>query len=119
MPAHERLGLNDRQSVQDRWKPPIQVDEEPAIAIRQPDSATHIAPQYDQLVPERRILCFKPDLRLKRRSQQPDHRVSLGDSSLPSMWIRFLVHTGILRARSPVMSFTGSRAATSRCSPTW
>jgi len=76
MPAHERLGLNDRQSVQDRWKPPIQVDEEPAIAIRQPDSATHIAPQYDQLMAKHHILSFKPDLRLNGAVKSASNKLS-------------------------------------------
>ena len=56
MPTHERLRWNDRKSIQDRWKPSIQLDEEPAIAVRQPDSATHIAPQYDQRAAEHHIL---------------------------------------------------------------
>ena len=70
------------------------------FAIRQPDSATHVAPQYDQLVAERRILCFKPPPRLKLSAQerkectqQPDHCVSLSDSVFPSTRIRFSVHT--------------------------
>jgi hypothetical protein len=46
------------------------VDEEPAIAIRQPDLTTHVASQYDQLVAEHHILCFKPAPRLKWRGQE-------------------------------------------------
>src|SRR5271169_6478756 len=84
MPAHQRLRLNDRKSIQDKRIPSMRLDEEPAIAIRQPDLATQVAPQYDQLMAEHHILCFKPAPRLKWRgperkqqAQQPDHRVSL------------------------------------------
>ena len=34
----------------------------PAIAVRQPDPALRLAPQYDQLMSECRILCLKPAL---------------------------------------------------------
>ena len=37
MPPHERLGLNDRDDLQDRRKPSIQLDQEPAIVVREPD----------------------------------------------------------------------------------
>jgi hypothetical protein len=58
------------KTVQDRGKPSIKVDEEPAIAIRQQDLATHVAPQYDQLVAEHHILCFKPAPRFKWCGQE-------------------------------------------------
>ena len=70
IPTHKRLGLNDRKNIQDRRKPSIQVAEEPAIAIRQTDPAPHVAPQHEQLVAKHHILCFKSDLRLKRRGQE-------------------------------------------------
>jgi hypothetical protein len=70
MPTHERLRLNDRKNIQDRRKPSIQLDEEPAIAIRQPDLATQVAPQYDQLVAEHHILSFKPAPRFKWCGQE-------------------------------------------------
>jgi hypothetical protein len=41
------------------------LDKEPAIAVRKPDSAVHLAPQHDHLMSERRILGFKPALRLE------------------------------------------------------
>jgi len=70
MPTHERLGTNDREGLQDRRKPAIQVDKEPAIVVREPDQALHLTPQNDQLMSERRVLCFKPDLRLEWRGQE-------------------------------------------------
>jgi hypothetical protein len=69
MPPHERLGPDDREDPQDRWKPAIQLDEEPAIIVPEPDPTMHLTVPNDQLMSERRILCFKPALRLERRSQ--------------------------------------------------
>jgi hypothetical protein len=37
VPTHERLGPDDDENLQDRWKPAIQLDKEPAIIVRQPD----------------------------------------------------------------------------------
>jgi hypothetical protein len=59
---HERLGANDREHLQDRRKPPIQLDEKPAIAVREQDPAPRLAPQNVQLMSEHRILGFKPPL---------------------------------------------------------
>jgi len=36
-------------------------------ALRTVDATAHLALQHDQLMSERRILCFKPALRLKER----------------------------------------------------
>ena len=88
MPTHERLGTDDREDLQDRRKPSIQLDKEPAIVVREPDPALHLPPQNDQLMSERRILCFKPALRLEWRGQdgqdeteQRNHgALTLGDS---------------------------------------
>ena len=60
MPPHERLRLDDREDLQNRRKPSIQLDKEPAVVVRQPDPALHLTPQNDQLMSERRILCLKP-----------------------------------------------------------
>src|SRR4030095_7681994 len=57
MPTHERLGLNDLDDLQNRWKPSIQLDKEPAIAVREPGPPLNLTPQNDQLMSERRILC--------------------------------------------------------------
>ena len=63
-------------------------DQEPAVAVRQPDPALHLTPQNNQLTAKRRILSFKPALRLERRGQngqdgedQSEHGPqTLGDS---------------------------------------
>jgi hypothetical protein len=69
MPSHERLRLDDREDLQNRRKPAIQLDKKPAVVVRQPDSALHLTPQNDQLMSENRILCLKSALRLERRGQ--------------------------------------------------
>jgi hypothetical protein len=65
MPAHERLGPDDREDLQDRRKPAIQLDQEPAVVVREPNPALHLTPQNDQLMSENRILCLKSALRLE------------------------------------------------------
>jgi hypothetical protein len=56
-------------NLKDRWKPAIQLDEAPAVVVREPGSAADHAPQNDQLMSERRILSLKPLLRLEWRDQ--------------------------------------------------
>jgi hypothetical protein len=64
------------------------MDEEPAIAVRELDAAAQLALQHDQLMSERRILGFKPTLRLEWRgqdgqdeAQERDHcSLTFGDS---------------------------------------
>jgi hypothetical protein len=100
VPTHECLGLDDCEDLQDFWKPAVQLDKEPAIMVREPDATMQPAPQDNQLMSKRRILSFKPQLRLEWRGQngqseteQPDHSTSLGDSITSSTRIRFSVHT--------------------------
>ena len=55
----------------DRRKPPIQLEEEPAVAVRELDPTTHLALEHNQLTSERGILSLKPADRPERRKQQP------------------------------------------------
>jgi hypothetical protein len=88
MPTHKDPGLDDCEDMQDGWKPPIQLNKEPAIVVRQSDTAPHLAPQNDQLMSEGRILCLKSAFRLEWRAQdgkyetqQRNHgALTLGDS---------------------------------------
>ena len=59
MPAHQGLGPDDRDRLENRWKPAIQLDEEQAIAVRELDPTAHLALQYNQLLFQRGVLCFK------------------------------------------------------------
>ena len=88
MPTHERLGTDDREDLQGRRKPSIQLDKEPAIVVGKPGAPTHLTPQNDQLMSEGRVLCFKPALRLEWRGQDGQNEaeqckhcaLTLGDS---------------------------------------
>ena len=101
MPPNEGLGPDNCENRQDRRKPAIQLDKEPAVVIREPDPTAHFAPQNDQLMSERCVLGLKPALRLEWRRQngqsethQCDHdALTLGDSFGQSIRMRFLVHT--------------------------
>ncbi len=101
MPTHECLRLDDRYDLQNRRKPSIQPDQEPAVIVRQPDPAMHLTPQNDNRMSEHRILSLKPAFRLEWRGQngqdeaeQSEHGPqTLGDSFHQSMRIRFSVHT--------------------------
>ena len=68
MPVHECLGTDNREHLQDRWKPSIQLDEKPAIIVREPHPALRLVPQNVQLKPEYHVLRSKPALRLEGRS---------------------------------------------------
>jgi len=78
MPTHQRLGLDDRENLQGRRKPSIQLDQEPAIVVRELDPALHLTPQNDQLMPKCRVLCFKPALRLEWRGQDGQDEAEQG-----------------------------------------
>ncbi|WP_198031930.1 hypothetical protein [Bradyrhizobium sp. Ec3.3] len=90
VPTHKRLRPDDRENLQDCWKPAIQPDKEPAIKVR-PKATTPPASQDNQLMSQHRVLSFKPQLRPEWRgrggqseAEQPDHRASLGDSNAVS-----------------------------------
>ena len=109
MPVDERLGADDCKNLKDRREPAIKLDKEPAIAVCESNTATQLAPQNNQLMSKRRILSFKPQLRLEWRGQdgkseteQPDHFASLGDFITSSTRISFRYTQGwsLLPARS-------------------
>jgi hypothetical protein len=104
VPTHERLGPDDCENLQDKRKPAIQLDQEPAITVRKPDATRQPTPHDIQLMSKHRVLSFKPQLRLEWRPQdgqneteQPDHSASIGDSITASTRIRFSVHTAVRR----------------------
>jgi hypothetical protein len=79
MPAHEGLGPDDSDGLEDRWKPSIQLDQEQAIAVREVDTTTHPPLHHDQLMSERRVLCLKSALRLERRGEQDQEEAEQRD----------------------------------------
>jgi hypothetical protein len=72
MPTHQHLGTDDRENLQDRRKPPIQLNKKPTIAV-EPWPTAHLALQNDQPMAEHRILSFKPALRLEWRGKNPQN----------------------------------------------
>jgi hypothetical protein len=103
MPTNERLGTENREDLQDRWKPAVQLDKAPSIMVRQPDATMQPTPQDGQLMSKHRVLGFRPQLRLEwqahdgqKETEQPDHSASLGDSITSSTRIRFSVHTALV-----------------------
>jgi hypothetical protein len=63
LPTYERRRPDDRDGLEDRWKPSIQYDQEQAIPIREWDATAHPPPQHNQLMSECRVLCLKSALR--------------------------------------------------------
>src|SRR5262249_5518690 len=59
MPAHQRLRPDDCHCLHDRWKPPIQLEEEQAIAVRELDPTAHLALKHHQLTSKRGILSLE------------------------------------------------------------
>jgi hypothetical protein len=55
VPTHERLGPDDRKDLQDRWKPAIQLDKEPAIMVGEPDATVQPTLQDNQLMSKHRV----------------------------------------------------------------
>ena len=70
MPAHKGLWPHDHHGLEDRRTPTIKLDEEQTIAIRELNATAHLALQYNQLLPQRGILCFKSALGLEERGNQ-------------------------------------------------
>jgi hypothetical protein len=64
-PAHQCLRLENREDLQNRWNSPIQLDKEPAVAVRQPDPALSLTPQYNQLMSKNRIFGLKSAFRFE------------------------------------------------------
>jgi hypothetical protein len=60
VPPHERIGPDDSENRQDRWKPAVQLDKEQPIMVREPDATMQPAPQDNQLMPKHRFPGCKP-----------------------------------------------------------
>jgi hypothetical protein len=65
MPTHQRFGSNHHENRKDRRKPAIELNEEPAVVVREMSAALQLTPQDRQLMSERGILSLQPDLRLE------------------------------------------------------
>src|ERR1700694_1054391 len=65
MPTYQRFGSNNQENRKDRRKPAIELNEEPAVVVRETSPALQLTPQDRQLMSERGILSLEPDLRLE------------------------------------------------------
>jgi hypothetical protein len=54
--SSQGLWPDDRDGLEDRREPAIQLDEEQAIAVRELDPTAHLALHHNQLLPQRGIL---------------------------------------------------------------
>src|SRR5208282_1028650 len=104
MPTHQRLRTDDGEDVQDRREPSVELDEKPTVGVRQPRPTLHLAPQNNQLLPERCILRLKSALRLEWRSQDAQHKedqcdlaARIADSLTPPTRMR--AHTAVAVGR--------------------
>jgi hypothetical protein len=55
MPPHQRVGSNNHKNRKDRRKPTIELNEGPAIVVREMSAALHLTSQDHQLMSERGI----------------------------------------------------------------
>ena len=70
VPPHQRLGPDNQHCLEDRREPTIELDEEQAVVVTESDATAQLAPQHNQLLPERGIFGFKSALRLDECRQQ-------------------------------------------------
>jgi hypothetical protein len=56
MPTDQRRGPDNRENLQDRRKPAIQLDKEPALMVREPDATMQPTPQDNQQMSKHRVL---------------------------------------------------------------
>src|SRR5258707_3999809 len=55
MPTHQRFGSNNHENRKDRRKPAIELNEEPAVVVREMSAAFQLTPEDHQLMSERGI----------------------------------------------------------------
>ena len=56
VPSGKRVGTDDQHGSGDRREESIEPDEEEAVSVREPHAAAQLAPQHNDLLPERRVL---------------------------------------------------------------
>src|SRR5450759_3085584 len=66
MPTHQRFGSNNHENRKDRREPAIELDEEPAVVVREASPALQLASQDDHLMSKHCILRLK--LRIPTKS---------------------------------------------------
>jgi hypothetical protein len=79
VPSNKRIGTNDQKGPEDRREQPIEPHEEKAVAIRKPDAAMQLPAQYDDLLPQRRVLRLKNKFGSERRGQEGQEQADKRD----------------------------------------
>jgi hypothetical protein len=69
VPSHDRVGLDDNRSVQQRRQKTIEPDKEQSVRKPEPWLGGKPAPKQVQLMAQENNLGLQPRLRLERRSQ--------------------------------------------------
>jgi hypothetical protein len=65
--------LNNRDGLQDRGKPAVELDQKQSIQVCEMNPTAHLAPQHHHLMSEHRILGLKPAFRLEWQDQNTEH----------------------------------------------
>ncbi len=73
MPAQYGFGANNREGFKNRWKEPVELHEEPTVAIGQLRPALRLTPQHDELLSKDRLFQSAP--RFEWRNKQREHKV--------------------------------------------
>src|ERR1700688_763695 len=113
VPTHQRFGLDNCDDLQNRRKPSIHLNEEPAIIVREPDATMQPTPQDNQLMSKHRVLSFKPQLRLPGRPERNRTARSFRQLSRFHHVINsdkvFGTHKGLRQGQGPVFRGQESR----------
>src|SRR5450759_1989162 len=80
MPTHQRFGSNNHENRKDRREPAIELDEKPAVIVREASPALQLASQDDHLMSKHCIL------RLKRPGSGMATSASAGLFRGPLLW---------------------------------
>jgi hypothetical protein len=118
VPAHQGLRADDRDGLEDRWKPSIQHDQEQAIPIRELDATAHPPLQHNQLMSECRVLCLKSALRLERQGEQgqeePEQRTSAAQSQWTAAFVQRLRELGWIEGRTVAIEYRWAEGRSER-----
>src|SRR4030088_3207649 len=79
MPMHQRFGLDNRHDLQDRRKPAIKQNEEPAVSIRETTPPLSLRRRKNSLISSHCFLALSPTLRLEWRGQHSHNKIEQRD----------------------------------------
>ena len=112
-PLHRRLGPDDRENLQDRWKPATQLDQEPAIMVGEPDATLRPAPQDNQLVSKHRVLASSRNFDLNGEARTARTKSNRSSPIIPPAQAIHVITLGWCPVHSSLTA-CGPTAVTSR-----